>query len=236
MRLTRALTVVAALVLLTGCASVRNGTGTAPTRPSSVTGSPDFPSGSGSGAPSPSDTDVSTSPDTGAATSSAPTPKPLRTATATAPDGTTYLVSIWAERSDPTCADHAHGKPVIAYLTAHKCGRLHRLLATTTMDGRAVGLAISDLGFLGTDPAVYKTAGAFVTLVKKNGTGNIDDLMRSGSRLPAGPSSVPSPDVTTAQSQDDGVEIVDAWYLDGPTASSDPKVIAMAQALFLQLG
>jgi len=183
MRLSRTLTVVAALVLLTACSSVRNGTGTAPTVPSGATGSPDFPSGSGSGAPSPSDTGGSTAPDTGTATSSAPAAKPLRTATVTAPDGTTFLVSIWAERSDPTCADHAHGKPVVAYLTAHKCGGLHRLLATTTVAGRAVGLAISDLGFLGTDPAVYKTAGAFVTLVKKNGTGNIDDLMRSGSRL-----------------------------------------------------
>lgn len=241
MRLPWILTAAAALALLTACSSVSNGTGTIGTQPSGTSGSPDFPSGSVNDVPSASDTGGGTPTDTGA-TSTTPTGtatparKPIRTATATAPDGTTFLVSIWAERTDPTCTNHAHGKPVVSYLTAHPCGGLHRLLATTTVDGHAVGLAISDLGFKGTDPQVYAVAGNFVTLVKKNGTGNIDDLMRSGARLPAGPTSVPSPDATSALGQDAGVEIVDAWYLDGPTASNDPKLVAMAQSLFLQLG
>ncbi|MEO8889177.1 MAG: hypothetical protein ABI301_07320 [Jatrophihabitantaceae bacterium] len=236
-RTARILATVMTLALLTACSSATDGQGRPPTRPSTGATSGDFPSSADTPTPSdatPSDSTPSTpagSTDTG---SPAPS-KRLRSVSVTAPDGTGYLVDIWAERTDPTCTDHAYGQPVVDYLNAHACGGLHRLLATTTVDGRAVGLAISDLGFKGVDPQVYTTAGQFAVLVKQNGTGNIDDLMRSGSRLPAGPSAVPNPDVTTAQAQDDGVEIVDAWYLTGATESTDPALITMATSLFLQL-
>ncbi|MGH8960324.1 MAG: hypothetical protein ACRDWT_03825 [Jatrophihabitantaceae bacterium] len=231
MRLPRTLAAFAVLAaLLTACSTTTTGSGTAPQQPSSGSGH-DFPSGSGT-TPAPAATSATR---TSTPTGSARPPKPLRTDTVHAADGTSFLVSIWAARTDPTCANHAYGKPVIAFLTAHPCVGLRRLLATTTLDTHAVGLAISELGFKGTDPQVYTTAGNFVTLVKRNGTGNLDDLLRDGSRLPAGPSSVPDPDVTTAQAQDAGVEVVDAWYLDRPTSSSDSKLIAMALSLFLQL-
>jgi hypothetical protein len=239
MRLPRTLAAITALALLTACSSATNGKGTTSKQTPTGSGSADFPSSSNTGTtPNPTDTSVLTPSGSGTATDTgSPRPtKPLRTATVTAPDGTSFLVSIWADRTDPTCTDHAHGRPVIAYLTAHPCAGLRRLLATTTVAGHAVGMAISDLGFKGVDPQVYTIAGRFVTLVKKDGTGNIDDLLRSGYQLPAGPSAIPSPDATSAVGQDAGVEIVDAWYLDGPTASNDPKLVAMAKALFLQLG
>ncbi|MEO6886448.1 MAG: hypothetical protein ABI232_09220 [Jatrophihabitantaceae bacterium] len=144
-------------------------------------------------------------------------------------------MSIWVQKADPTCTDHAYGAAVIAYLTKYPCAGLQRSLATTTIDGHAVGMAISDLGFKGTAPTVYQTAGNFVTLVEKDGTGNLDDLLRDGYRLPAGPSSVPDVDAFSALGQDAGVEIVEAWYLDGPTTSNDPALVAMERSIFLQL-
>jgi hypothetical protein len=173
---------------------------------------------------------------TAPAPSTHPVPSaPLRTDTAQGQNGTTYRVDLWAEVNTPTCADHAYGAPMIAFLRAHQCVGLTRKLATTTVSGRGVGLAISDLGFRDPDPASYRSAGQFVTLVSKDGTGNLDDLLREGYRLPSGPTRVPSPDAFSALGQDNGVEVVDAWYLSGPTPDNDPALVQLAQSIFLQL-
>jgi len=147
---------------------------------------------------------------------------------------TTYLIEVWAETTDSECASHAYGAPVIAYLEAHACTGLTRVLASTTVNGKRVGFAQSSLGFTGTSPDVYKTAGDFVALVTKDGTGNINDLLRDGRRLPSGPTEVPTPDAFSALGQDAGVIIVDAWYLDVPTPNNDPPLVKMAHDIFLQ--
>jgi len=81
----------------------------------------------------------------------------------------------------------------------------------------------------------YRTAGAFRSLVTRSGTGNLNDLLREGYRLPSGPTSVPFPNAFDAQSQDAGVTVVEAWYLDGHTPDNDPPLVHMAQDLFLQV-
>jgi hypothetical protein len=159
---------------------------------------------------------------------------PLRSATVHAASGRTYVIDVWAEAHVPTCADHAHGPPMIEYLTAHPCTGLTRLLATTKVDGKRVGFAQSSLGFIGVAPASYQTAGDFVKLIEQDGTGNINDLLREGYRLPSGPTSVPSPDAFSALAQDAGVVVVDAWYLDTATPTNDPALIKMAQDIYLQ--
>lgn len=158
---------------------------------------------------------------------------PVRTASVHA-GPTTYLIKVWAETADTECSSHAYGAPVIAYLTAHPCNSLLRLLATTTVNGRAVGLAQSGIGFTGAGPDVYKTAGDFMKLVTENGTGNINDLLREGRRLPSGPTAVPSPNAFSALGQDAGVVIDEAWYLDGATPENDPPLVKMAHDIFLQ--
>lgn len=246
MRSTRLIVLAAALTLLSACATTTTGRGSPPSQRTSQTHSPDFPPSSAvkgggitsPGAPmSPNPSDATTTATRAAATAIiAPPASPLRTARVQGTDGVTYEVDVWVQKQDASCADHAYGTPVITYLTEHPCAGLRRLLATTTVDGRGAGMAISDLGFTGHYPQVYTTAGEFTKLVTKNGTGNIDDLLRDGYRLPSGPTAVPSPDSFSALSQDAGVEVVDAWYLAGPTAENDPKLVAMEQALFLQLG
>jgi hypothetical protein len=157
----------------------------------------------------------------------------VRTATVHA-GATTYRIDVWVETTDTACAAHAYGGPVIAYLTAHPCRALTRLLATTAVNGKRVGFNQSSVSFTGSDPEVYTTAGDFRTLVTQEGTGSVNDLLREARRLPVGPTSVPSPDAFSALSQDADVTIVDAWYVDGPTPNNDPPLVKMAQDIYLQ--
>lgn len=224
-------------VALTGCASTTGGAGKADASGAGAASSaPDFPSTSATTAGRRS----ATAPGSGTASVSVSTPSahpvpstPIRTVTVI---GRTrhYVIEVWAEVKDDTCYDHAYGRPVISYLTTHPCHGLSRRIATTKIDGRGVGFAQASLGFVGAAPAVYETAGNFEQLVTKDGTGNVDDLLRDGYRLPSGPSRVPYPDAFKVLGQDNGVTITDAWYLDGSTPDNDPGLVAMAEDIFLQ--
>ncbi len=161
--------------------------------------------------------------------------EPLRTATAQATGGTTYVVKVWADVKNSTCFDHAYGQPVITFLTEHPCTGLERLLATTTVHGRPVGVAISETGVTGTASDPYKYAGEFRQLLERDGTGSIDDLLRDGYRLPNGPARLPGHEAFSVLGQDNGVDIFDAWYLDGSTPDNDPALIKMTQDIFLQV-
>jgi len=159
---------------------------------------------------------------------------PIRTVTASGVDGKTFVLKLWAEVKTPTCYDHAYGAPVINFLTLHPCRGLTRDLMTTSVNGRGVGLATSTTGFPGAPPDVFKVAGDFRKLVTANGTGNFNDLLRDGYRLPSGPTAVPSPDAFSTLGQDTGVVVYDMWYLQGPTPENDPALIKLAEDIFLQ--
>jgi hypothetical protein len=217
--------------VLAACASTTAGTGEGAgaggTASSAAPGAPSSPSPSriaksSGGASSPT-----------ASTHPVPS-RPLRTVTAHAPGGTTYEVQIWAERSATDCAAHAYGA-VVAFLHRHPCSGLRQVLATTTVDGRAVGFAERSIGFRGGMQAGYRAAGQFRELVTRDGTGNLDDLMREGYRLPSGPTSVPFPNAFSALAQDNSVTVVEAWYLQGATPDNDPPLVRMAQDIFLQV-
>jgi hypothetical protein len=163
---------------------------------------------------------------------------PIRTATVTSYDGVVYKIAIWQQVSNKTCAGHAYGQPVIAFLAAHPCyNGLTRMLGTMTFNGKTAGFAQSTLtiqtpGTPATDP--YKNAGAFKKLVLANNTGSIRDLLRDGYRLPSGPTAIPANEAFTTVGQDSGIEIWDAWYLNGPTKNNDPALIKAAMDTFLQ--
>ena len=234
----RFVAVAAVLVALTACSSSRSGSGSGGKGPSTTSGPPGSAAGgfttSGTTGGPTSESSSAKAPTSPAASPVQPAPsQPVRTATVHA--GTaTYVIKVWAETTDTDCPGHAYGAPVITYLQAHPCSGVTRLLATTTVKGKAVGFAQSTIGFIGTAPQVYTTAGNFRTLVTQDGTGNINDLLREGRRLPSGPTSVPSPDAFSAVGQDAGVSIVDAWYLDEPTPDNDPALVKMAHDIFLQ--
>jgi hypothetical protein len=148
--------------------------------------------------------------------------------------GGTYVVKLWAETEVRDCAAHAYGA-VVRFLRKHPCYGMRQVLATTTVDGRPVGFAQRSIGFRGGMNKSYAAAGKFRELVTQSGTGNLDDLMREGYRLPSGPSSVPFPNAFSALGQDNSVTVVEAWYLDGPTPDNDPPLVKMAQDIFLRV-
>jgi hypothetical protein len=161
-------------------------------------------------------------------------PAPLKTAVVDV-SGRHYVLKVWADVKTGTCTGHAYGAPIIAFLSAHPCNGLDRKLVTTNVDGRDVGFDIATTSFApGQANNLYVNTTAFRALVRKDGTGNFDDLLRDGWRLPSGPTSVPSPDAFTDVGQDNGVSVFDIWYLSGPTPANDPHLVRMAQDVYLQ--
>jgi hypothetical protein len=235
-----------AIFTLAACAQAVNGSGSgryhataaagthAPSSPPATRG---LPSSASSG-PSSSGPSAPSSAPASSGGGGRPVPAhPVRQRTVQGSDGTVYQVKVWAEvTGEKDCAAQAYGGPVIAFLNAHPCVSMNRLLATTTVNGRQVGFAERSIGFTGSNAGqAYRTAGKFRKLVSRNGTGNIDDLMRDGYRLPSGPKSVPFPNAFSALSQDSGVTIVEAWYVDGSTSDNDPALERMEQAIYLQV-
>lgn len=215
--------------LLTACTSTKAGTG----RPAAPITTPTTPVATSSSATtSAGSTSATTSASASITVHPAPT-APLRTATVHAPGGATYVIKIWADVKNATCADHAYGS-MVQFLTTHKCDGMERRLATTTVNGQDVGFNVTDTSFPGTSANPYAGAEAFRAYVEKEGTGSINDLLREGYRLPSGPTTVPSPDAFTTVGQDAGVSVYDVWFLNGPTPENDPTLIKMAQNIFLQ--
>lgn len=154
--------------------------------------------------------------------------RPVRTVALTATaSGVTYEVSIWAEDTQSNCAANAHGGPIVSFLRKHPCSGMTRRIGTTTVGGKSVGFALSVI----TIPS-SKNAAAFRTLVTKDGTGNIDDLLSQGKRLPSGPKSVPVPDAFSTTGSGTEVIVVDSWYLSGSTPENDPPITNLARDFF----
>jgi hypothetical protein len=222
---------IAAVLLMAGCATSTKGSGApGPASTSAAATTADAPAtstaSSSSAAATPS-----------ASKNVAPVPaSPLRTDMITSTDGATqYSVKVWVQDDTIDCENHAYGAKVIAYLKANLCRGMTRLLASTTVNGRPVGIAQSLISFSGGAPADYQAAGNFKDLVTQNGTGNLNDLLREGKRFPNSGTNVGDPDAFSAESQDAGVGIDDVWYLDGSTPENDPPLLTLAQSLFLQL-
>ncbi|MGI8880575.1 MAG: hypothetical protein ACR2KJ_08735 [Jatrophihabitans sp.] len=176
----------------------------------------------------------------GKSSSSAPTktpPKPVRSVTISgASSGTKYTVAIWSEDTQKDCAAHSYGKAVVAYLKKYPCSSMTRRVGTTTVNGKPVGFALTVITIPGTSGHPQKPAGDFLKLVSKDGTGNVNDLLREGKRLPTGPTAVPSPDAFSVANKSADVIIVDAWYLSGKTPGNDPPLTKLAADFFQQKG
>lgn len=231
----------AAALAVAGCGSSTAGSGSvAPTSAGGSAGtgsSADFPSTPPSAPPTGATTAASATgtPSTANASGSGvPHGTPITTKTVHTPDGP-YVVQIWAQVNNKSCAGHAYGKALIAFLKKHPCQRLRRLLGSTTVNGRPVAIAESatSFGSSGGDP--YQITGEFTQLEQRDGTGSINDLLREGHRIPQGPSSIPAKEVFKVLSQDNVATIWDAWYLDGPTDANDPGIVKMINAVFLLL-
>ena len=236
MRVGLVLTVAALAVA--GCSSVTTGKGgrASGLAPASTAGSA-AATGSGAAVTPPPGTGTATAaPGTGATaptTAAAPAPKPLRTVTVNADDGTTYLVTVWAEDRITDCAAHSYGK-VKQYFTQHPCQGASRHLLTLRLQGRTVAMSAITVGCAAgpTDQTVYEYAAQFQKLEGEDGTGSIDDLLREGARLP-GTTAIPAQEAFDVQGQDTAVFVLDAWYLEGTTHPQDPALLHLEENLIL---
>ena len=147
--------------------------------------------------------------------------------------GNTYAATVWDSDNAADCAAHAYGAKMIAFLNAHPCRGLHRVLATLVLQGRTVAVSIISTGFAGTAQDPYGVTAQFKKLEEANGTGSINDLLREGGALPGVSGGIPSNEAFTVLVQDNGAQVFDAWYVDGPTKDQDPALVSLEEDLFL---
>ncbi len=143
----------------------------------------------------------------------------------------TFTIKVWSQVTSPSCAGHAHGAAVVAFLRKHPCTALTRLLGTTIIDKKAVGLAQSNVTFAGTTNTATTAATDFTLLIGKKGAGNITDLFRDGRRLPSGPAAIPASSATNVRNDERTATVVAAWYLKGGTPRDDPSLSELSEAL-----
>lgn len=124
------------------------------------------------------------------------------------------------------CAAHSYGQ-VQVFFARTPCTTVHRSLFSTSRDGRDIVVAASTVTFASTEQA-----SGYLRLVTSDGTGNINDLMREGSRYPGSPSKLPP---AAFASRQDGVRVLvaEAGYASqapqGPPAYSDATLQAAAR-------
>lgn len=112
----------------------------------------------------------------GRPSSSAPASTPIRAAGG-------YQFTQHAARPDTDCAANAYGK-VAEFFRGTPCTKLDRTLYSTTMDGRLVVASVSVVQM-----PTEQAATDLKKLADTNGTGNVNDLLRAGVRVPGGPES-----------------------------------------------
>ncbi len=156
--------------------------------------------------------------------------KPIRAVTVQGAHST-YVVRIWAELIAPACARYALGGKVAAFLRAHPCTRLDRYLATTPVGGKQVGLSVTTVTFAGAAASGAQSAAGLGALLGDPANGRIEDLFRTGRRLPNGPARLPASLVSNARNDGAQVTAVDAWYLPARRSAGDPGLSELVEAL-----
>ena len=159
-----------------------------------------------------------------AATSAGSSAAPSSTAAAAPKPSEAALPAGWVKQAsdDQTnCAAHSYGQ-VQAFFGTTPCSSLHRLLATTTQNGRQVIIASYVIHF-----ATPSQAASYNSLVTADGTGDITNLLAEGARIPGGPSKLPDNAFASRQSGNT-VSVAEAAYASGSSNGSDPTLKSVA--------
>lgn len=167
-------------------------------------------------------------------------PKPLRVETIEGTNNSgTYRMTLWAKDDQRNCAAHAYGQ-VAAFFGQHPCRAMTRYLWTLPFNGReavvSIVIVLNEIGPLQPINGVsytYEYAEQLTKLENSPGTGSVNDLLREGHRIPGVGSSIPVGEVFQVLGEDSGVDVFDAWYATGTTASNDPALRQLEQNLFL---
>jgi hypothetical protein len=153
---------------------------------------------------------------------SSPATGPDSSATA-APGGATPAGwQLRAADDQANCAAHSYGE-VQVFFARTPCSAVHRSLFSTTRNGRVVVVAASAVIF-----ASAGQAAEYLRLVTADGTGNINDLLREGSRYPGSPSKLP-PAAFASRQDGPRVLVAEAAFAEGPSDYSDATLQAAAR-------
>lgn len=152
------------------------------------------------------------------AASSGPAASPSASATGSVPAGW----QLRAADDQANCAAHSYGQ-VQVFFARTPCAAVHRSLFSTSRAGRPVVVAASTVRF-----ASSGQAAEYLRLVTSDGTGNVDDLLREGSRYPGSPSKLP-PAAFASRQDGDRVLVAEAAFAEGPSDSSDATLQALAR-------
>jgi hypothetical protein len=127
-----------------------------------------------------------------------------------------------ASDDQSNCTAHSYGQVQI-FFARTRCSGVHRSLFSTEQDGRAVVVAASAVTFPRPDQAVE-----YLRLVTSDGTGNVNDLLREGTRYPGSPSKLPP---AAFASRQDGVRVLvaEAAFVQGPSSYQDATLQAAAR-------
>lgn len=161
-------------------------------------------------------TSTSVSPSSSAQVTTAPTTPPTQVI-----GGQTF--TLQAVRSDTDCAANSFGQ-IAEYFAGTPCTALTRGLFTTEVGGASALVSVSVVQL---DDDV--TAGEFRTLVDADGTGNVDDLLSSGSTYEGAPAEFPS-DAYGSDLAGSEVRIVEVGWLDEAAGGDDVLLEATADA------
>jgi len=157
-------------------------------------------------------------PTTPPAAAGSPTGDASSSARAGAPAG-------WVRRAadeQRNCAAHSYGQVQI-FFARTPCTSVRRALLTTERGGRTVLVATSEVSF-----GTAGDAARYLDLVTADGTGNIDDLLREGTRYAGSPSKLPT---TAFASRLDRTRVLvaEAGFTDGTSAAEDATLQAIAK-------
>lgn len=128
-----------------------------------------------------------------------------------------HAYELAVSRADETCAGNAYGQ-VADYFVDTDCDSLDRALYTTAIDGVPVIVSVARVTM--PDRA---SAEELKSIADTNGTGNVDDLLRAGERIPDGPTELEAA-AYASDLDGDVLTIVVAGWLD-PGAPGDEQAL-----------
>jgi hypothetical protein len=137
-----------------------------------------------------------------------------------------YQFTQHAARSDTDCAANAYGK-VAEFFRATPCTMLDRALYSATVDGRLVIASVSIVRM-----PTEQAATNLRKLADSSGTGNVNDLLRAGVRVPGGPDSFTDAGYASTR---DGASVVIAEADFADRAARDEKLLEQISQAALQL-
>jgi hypothetical protein len=129
--------------------------------------------------------------------------------------GTQYTVE--ALQVDDTCADHAYGDTA-AFFAGADCTGLSRALYSADINGASVVVSVTRVQMPDT-----ATARQLQALTDRNGSGNVNDLLREGIRYTGSPAELSGAEYASAVSGS-AVTIVESAWVD-PDADGDSSTI-----------